>query len=70
MAAPAKIIQIAADCSFKIKKLKVRKGQDISKGTVLCLYTNDANAVQKFKSCHGGTINNIHVKDGQDVETG
>ena len=70
MAAPVKMIKIAADSAFKIKKIKVRKGQDISKGTLLCLFTTDDNVPQKFKSCHGGTINNIHVKEGEDMTKG
>ena len=70
MAAPAKIVRVKSDSDLKVTKLKVKKGQQVSKGSIFCLYSTKANANQKFKCSHEGIVTEILVKDGEEIMAG
>ncbi|KAK3610312.1 hypothetical protein CHS0354_029778 [Potamilus streckersoni] len=59
----------------KITKWKVKKGQNISKGTILCFYETDDEKNQKLKSNLIAKVNEIHanlqdpILPGQDILT-
>lgn len=69
MATPADN-KISAPGRMKIKKIKVKIGQKISKGTLCCLYTTESNDIQRFKSNDNGVVKEIHAKDGDEIEEG
>ncbi|KAL4234554.1 RNA polymerase II [Mactra antiquata] len=62
--------KIFAACDMKITKLKTRKGQKVSKGSLLCFYKDDNDVLQRFKSNEVGTITEIFAKDGDIVSSG
>ena len=69
MAAPA-IIRVAAENCMQITKIKIKRNQKISKGSLICLYKAKDNKVQRFKSNDNGVIVNIFAKEGDTVEPG
>ncbi|KAL3859578.1 hypothetical protein ACJMK2_009794 [Sinanodonta woodiana] len=68
-------ITLPAKKIAKITKWKVKKGQNISKGTLLCLYETDDEKNQKLKSNYIAKVNEIHantqdpIQPGQDILT-
>ena len=69
MAAPAEK-PVAALTFMKIKKIKVKKGQKISKGTLYCLYTSHSNDIKRLKSNDNGLVSDIFIKEGEEVDEG
>ncbi|XP_045192991.2 RNA polymerase II subunit A C-terminal domain phosphatase-like [Mercenaria mercenaria] len=70
MAAPTNTISVFAPNAMKIVKMKLKKGQQVSKGTIVCLYTSGTNVTQKFKSNDCGIVAEILTKEGEDVDKG
>lgn len=74
MAAPTDVTvrasEILAANQMKVTKLKVKKGQKVSKGTLLCFYKDVNDDLQRFKSNEVGTITDVFVKVGDDVNSG
>lgn len=69
MAAPAEAV-VSAQTFMKIKKVKVKKGQKISKGTIYCLYTSTTDTVQRLKSNDNGVVTAIYAQEGVEVDAG
>lgn len=70
MAASSKTISVLAPHSMNISKIKLKKGQQVSKGTIVCLYSTETNVTQKFKSNDGGIVVEILAKEGEFIEKG
>ena len=72
MSAPIEIVKVPGVKSIvKIVKLKSKKGQNVSKGTLLCLYKTDSDdKVLKLKSSTTGTVREVFVKEGEECLAG
>ena len=72
MSAPMEIVKVPGVKSIvKIVKLKSKKGQNVSKGTLLCLYKTDSDdKVLKLKSSTTGTVREVFVKEGEECLAG
>ena len=72
MAAPVEIVRAPGTKTIiKIVKLKSKKEQKVSKGTILCLFKNDEDdTVRKLKSPSTGTVKEVFMKEGEECLAG
>ena len=72
MSAPIEVVRVpGVKTIIKILKLKSKKGQNVSKGTLLCLYKTDSDdKVLKLKSNTTGTVKDVFVKEGEECLAG
>ena len=72
MAAPTEIVRAPGiKTIIKIVKLKSKKDQKVSKGTLLCMFkTDDDDTLKKLKSTTTGTVKEVFVKEGEECLAG
>ena len=70
MAAPINVISVLAKNDMKITKMKLKKGQKVSKGTLICLFTSGTDVTQKLKSTDDGIVADIVAKEGMEIKSG
>ena len=72
MAAPIELIRAPGNKTIiKIVKLRSKKDQKVSKGTLLFMFkTDDDDTVKKLKSTITGTVKEVFVKEGEECLAG